>query len=102
LTDGAGSRWAGTDAGELIVQRADGNSNVVFAPGAIQVLELDGSGVVWFTSLTAAGVAFGPAADLARAQLGPGTLTGLAFDSRGSAWAADPGGGQFYIVKSAR
>jgi len=102
LTDGAGSRWAGTDAGELIVQRADGNSNVVFAPGPIQVLELDRSGVVWFTSLTAAGVAFGPATDLARAQLGPGTLTGLAFDSRGSAWAADPRGGQFYIVKSAR
>jgi anti-sigma factor RsiW len=102
LTDGAGSRWAGTDAGELIVQRADGNSNVVFAPGPIQVLELDGAGVLWFASATAAGVAFGPAADLARAQLGPGTLTGLAFDSQGSAWAADSRDGVFYIVKAAR
>ena len=102
LTDAAGSRWAGTDAGELIVQRADGNSNVVFAPGPISVLAVDGAGAAWFASSTAAGIAFGPGTDLARVQLGPGTLTGLAFDSRGSAWAADSRDGVFYIVKSVR
>lgn len=102
LTDAAGSRWAGTDAGELIVQRADGSSNVVFAPGPIQVLAVDGAGAAWFASATAAGVAFGPATDVATAQLGPVTLTGLAFDSQGSAWAADSRDGIFYIVKAAR
>ena len=100
LTDAAGSRWAGTDAGELIVQRANGSSNVVFAPGPIQALAVDSAGATWFGSVTTAGVAFGPATDVATARLGPVTLTGLAFDSRGSAWAADSRDGVFYIVKS--
>jgi hypothetical protein len=101
-TDAAGSRWAGTDAGELIVQRADGSSTIAYAPGPVRTLAVDPAGVTWFQSGGAAGVAFGMTTQVAQSQIGPSSISGLGFDRRSGVWAADARDGVFYIVKSSR
>jgi streptogramin lyase len=97
VTDGAGTLWVATDAGEAIPVRPNGAGTTLRIGGLLRV-SVDPSGRAWYFAATTAGSAFAPLSDLAGLQIAPNNLAGPAFDSAGSVWLADASGGAFYIV----
>ena len=97
VTDGAGTLWVATDAGEAIPIRPTGDGATLRIAGLLR-LTVDSGGRAWYFASVDAGSALAPLTDLAGLQVAPAGLSGPAFDSAGSAWLADARGGVFYIV----
>jgi streptogramin lyase len=97
VTDGAGTLWVGTDAGEAIPVRPNGVGTTLRIAN-LRRLAVDQTGRAWYFASSALSSVFAPLSDLAGLQVAPPNLLGPAFDGLGSVWLADAPTGSFYIV----